>query len=281
MRLAAFADEADKRLDGQIAALKRNGISRLEIRGVDGTNVSDLTAKQAKEVRERLDAAGITVWSVGSPIGKAEIADDFAPHYGKYLRTLETAAILGAGKIRIFSFYHTGIGFSDPLRDAVLERLERLLDGAKGSGITLCHENEKRIYGETAARCREIHEALPGLKAVFDPANFAECREDVLPAWEILKGYVSYLHVKDVAPDGTVVPAGEGICRMRELIADYRRNGGEALTVEPHLAVFDGLAALEKKDGRTAIAAFRYASSGEAFDAAVASLKRLIGEGEP
>ena len=68
---------------------------------------------------------------------------------------------------------------------------------------------------------------------------------------------------------------------MRELIADYRRNGGEALTVEPHLAVFDGLAALEKKDGRTAIAACRYSSPDEAFDAAVASLKYLIREGQP
>ena len=42
-RLAAFADEADSRLDGQISAMRENGVEYLEIRGVDGKNVSDIT----------------------------------------------------------------------------------------------------------------------------------------------------------------------------------------------------------------------------------------------
>ena len=46
---------------------------------------------------------------------------------------------------------------------------------AKGSGIVLCHENEKGIYGDIASRCAEIHRELPALKAVFDPANFIQC----------------------------------------------------------------------------------------------------------
>ena len=34
MKLCAFADEASEKLGGQIDALRRNGISLLEIRGV-------------------------------------------------------------------------------------------------------------------------------------------------------------------------------------------------------------------------------------------------------
>ena len=43
VRLCAFADEASPWIEGQIAALKRNGISLLEIRGVDEKNISEST----------------------------------------------------------------------------------------------------------------------------------------------------------------------------------------------------------------------------------------------
>ena len=42
MKLCAFADEASVDLQGQIEALKRNNISLLEIRGVDGENIKDM-----------------------------------------------------------------------------------------------------------------------------------------------------------------------------------------------------------------------------------------------
>ena len=69
-RLAAFADEADRTLRGQISAMKDNGIELLEIRTVDGKNIAELTAAEAKTIRKELDGAGIAVWSVGSPMGK-------------------------------------------------------------------------------------------------------------------------------------------------------------------------------------------------------------------
>ncbi|NLW73862.1 MAG: sugar phosphate isomerase/epimerase [Clostridiales bacterium] len=275
-RLAAFADEADKALAGQIEAMKRNGISLLEIRGVDGKNVSSLTPEEARMIKQKLDDEGISVWSTGSPIGKIEISDDFAPHYDKFLNTLEIAHILGAKNIRLFSFYHTGIDISDGLRDEVLERLSRFLEAAKGSGITLCHENEKGIFDDIASRCEEMHKALPELRAVFDPANFACCGEEVLHAWEVLRPYVKYLHIKDVAENGRIVPAGEGICNIAELLVRYRDNGGGVLTIEPHLTVFHGLSALEKKGERSNIAERRFTSPAQAFDTAVNSLKSII-----
>ena len=54
-RLYAFADEADPNVDGQIAAMLRNGLQGLEVRNVDGTNVSSITLEKAREVRQKLD----------------------------------------------------------------------------------------------------------------------------------------------------------------------------------------------------------------------------------
>ncbi len=275
-RLAAFADEADNSLRGQIRAMKDNGIDLLEIRGMDGKNIADLTESEAGNVKNQLDEAGISVWSIGSPIGKIEMTADFPPHLDKFRHILALADILGAGRIRIFSFYHTGLPITDALRDGVLERLSRLLEEARGSDIIICHENEKAIYGDVAVRCAEIHLALPELRAIFDPANFAQCGENILPAWDLLAPYNDYMHVKDVAPNGTLVPAGNGACQIPELIRRYGENGGTVLTLEPHLAIFKGFSELERPGERSGMAAFRYSSGREAFDAAANALKKII-----
>ena len=73
IRLCAFADEAATDLDGQIAALKRERIPCVELRSVDGKNVADISEEEAQGYAARLREAGIEVWSIGSPLGKAEI----------------------------------------------------------------------------------------------------------------------------------------------------------------------------------------------------------------
>ena len=76
IKIYAFADEASPDIDEQITALKRNGLDGLEIRNVDGVNVSDITAEKAKEVKRKLQENGLVIWSVGSPIGKIDIEKD-------------------------------------------------------------------------------------------------------------------------------------------------------------------------------------------------------------
>lgn len=277
MKIYAFADEASPWISGQIKAMQENEVAGLEIRNVDQVNVSELSDQKAKEVRRQLDAAGKTVWSIGSPIGKIDIEkDNFLLHTEKFKRTLEIAEILGAENIRLFSFF-TPQETRNEYRAQVIERLGTFLDLASGSGITLCHENEKGIYGDTEDRCLEIHKALPELKAVFDPANFVQCGVDTQNAWNLLKPYVKYLHIKDALSDGSVVPAGKGIGHVGEILEDYRKSGGQWVTVEPHLTVFDGLKALEKEDEKSVVGTvYRYASNEEAFHAAVAALRELL-----
>ena len=104
IRLCAFADEADEMLVRQIEALKRNGISLIELRSVNGKNVSELTDEEAIEVKDMLSENGISVWSVGSPLGKVNISEAEA-HMQKVRRVCELAKILNAGQIRMFSFF--------------------------------------------------------------------------------------------------------------------------------------------------------------------------------
>lgn len=276
MHLYAFADEASGQLDGQIAALRRNGLDGLEIRGVDGQNIADITLDKARDVRRRLDDAGLTVWSMGSPIGKIDIAEgDFSAHLDKLRHVLALAQVLGAENLRMFSFYIPG-GQYEAWRQKVMDQVGQMLDAAAGSGVTLCHENEKGIYGDMADRCLELLTTFPALAGVFDPANFVQCGQDTLAAWKLLAPRTKYLHIKDALPDGHVVPAGKGEGHVKAILDDFRARGGECLTIEPHLSVFAGLAALERQGERTQMGTYCYESSDAAFDAACAALKACL-----
>ncbi len=272
-RLSAFADEADKMISGQIAAMQRNGISLLEIRGVDGENISKISLEKAREVDRRLKDGGIAVWSIGSPTGKITLEDDFEAHLDDFKRMIEIAYIMDAKNFRLFSFHEA---YEKP--QEVLEKLNCLAEASKGSGVTLCLENEKKVYGDEPQRMLEIVKALPSIRTVFDPANYVQCGVDTLKAWEMLKDYTEYLHIKDAVSTGLVVPAGHGEGNVAFIVEDYLKRGGEVMTLEPHLSKFCGLDALEKEEQKSVVGSleFRYKDNDEAFDAAVDALKAIL-----
>ena len=276
MNIYAFADEASGSIDKQIAAMKRNGLQGLEIRNVDGVNVSDITLEKAQEVHQKLAAAGLKVWSIGSPLGKIGIEDAFEPHLEKLKHTLEVAKILECNNIRMFSFYLPNGKNPEDYREEVMRRLKAMVEAAKNSGIELCHENEKGIYGDNAARCLDIHKEIPELKGIFDPANFIQCEQETMEAWELLHPYIKYMHIKDALESGLVVPAGAGIGHVKEILDAFRAQGGDSVTIEPHLTVFEGLRELEGKERELKVAEFKYPDADTAFDVACDALKALL-----
>ena len=273
IKLCAFADEADANRQGQIKALTENAIPYLEIRGVDGVNIADLAPEKALQFKSELDAAGIQVWSIGSPAGKTNVHDDFDKALEQFRRLLDMAEIFEAKRIRLFSFY--GTDGSDEYFGEVCRRLNVFCDLCDERGIIPCHENEKGIYGDIASRCLAIHKAVPRLKAVFDPANFIQCGQDVMEAWEMLSSYVEYCHIKDAASDGHIVPPGDGIGCLAEYLPLFAAQGGEVLTLEPHLAQFVGLKALEGVE-RSEVGGLNFENNRAAFDHAANKLKEIL-----
>ena len=275
--LYAFADETHPEIDLQIRSLLRNRLQGLEIRDVDGTNVSDITEEKAREVRRKLDAEGLVTWSIGSPIGKSELREDPEVENERLKRTLETAGILGASRIRIFSFWQTPGEDPAGMANEVVDRLGRFAEIAKGSGILLCHENEKDIFGDIAPRCRLILDQIPGLAAVFDPANFVQVGQETMAAWTLLRDRVDYMHIKDALSTGDVVPPGLGEGRVQEIAKAYMLQGGTRFTIEPHLFDFGTFKALETSEQTSILGEkYHFHDSDEAFDEAVRRFRALI-----
>ncbi|MFI3206700.1 MAG: TIM barrel protein [Clostridia bacterium] len=277
INIYAFADEASNNFDEQIIALKKNNLQGIEIRGVDGENISDISIEKAKIIKTKLDDAGLIAWSIGSPLGKVKIENDFNEHVDKLKHTLEISSILDSKNIRMFSFFMDDGKNPADYKDEVIERLSKMVEIAKPYGIDLCHENEKGIYGDIACRCLDVLKAVPNLKGIFDPANFIQCNQDTLEAWDMLSSYIKYFHVKDAQENGFVVPSGKGAGNVQIIANKFIALGGKDFTIEPHLTVFDGLAELEQEGDKSVVGeVFKFASKEEAFDVACNSFKSLI-----
>ncbi len=244
IRLSAFADEISADLNEQIAVLQEEHIQQLELRSVWGINVLDLDDQQVEYVEQALRAHGIGVAAIASPIGKVPLDASFEAHLRRFERAVELAQRLQTPYIRLFSFYPPALSSAasvDPVRyrDEVLRRARLMVERAEQAGLILLHENEKDIYGDTLARNLDLFQSIasPSWRAAFDPANYLQCQEQPYPAaYQTLKPWLAYVHVKDVAADGTLVPAGAGEARWPDILQALRADGYDGiLALEPHL----------------------------------------------
>ena len=251
-KISGFSDEIAVEADTQFQVLNKLGIRYFEPRGIDGKNISALSEDEVEALKEKMGAYGISVSSIGSPIGKVKLSESFEEHFELFKNVVKTANILNAKYFRMFSFYHDGEDWSEAERAEVLAHLKKMIDYAGEHEIVLLHENEKGIYGDTAKRCLDLMEELScdHFKAVFDPANFVQCGQDTKEAYEMLKPYIAYMHIKDSRfADGRVVPAGVGDGNVEYILTDLFENGYDGfLSLEPHLGKFAGLKDLELDD---------------------------------
>lgn len=249
-KISGFSDEITEITKEQFKALNKFGIHYFEPRGIDGKNISTLTEEEMYDLRKLMDEYGIKVSSIGSPIGKIKVTEDFEAHFEVFKNVVKEAKILGAKYIRVFSFYHEkDIDWTEEERAEVFRRMKIMVEYAKKEDVILLHENEKHIYGDTADRCLELMKEFygPNFKAIFDPANFVQSDEDTKRAYAVLKPYIAYMHIKDaMSGEGAVVPAGHGDGNVEYILRDLFATGYDGfLSLEPHLGNFKGFADLE------------------------------------
>jgi len=258
--ISGFADEIDPKLDVQLKVVRQLGMDHICLRAADGKGIAAYSAEEFQErILPRLNAAGVKLSSLGSPIGKIGIRDEDA--YASQLAQLDTLCricnLAGCKFIRVFSFWMPKGEDPDAYTDLVLEKLAGFARIAEKYGVILIHENEKDIYGDTGRRCKVILDRLasPHFKAAFDFANFVQCGEDPAECWELLKEHVAYIHIKDaVAGKNENVLCGTGDGKIPQLLA--KAIGGSYrgfLTLEPHLVLFDTLQSLEIVDATEVI----------------------------
>lgn len=263
IRLSAFSDEACQSLSGQIEALRAAGIGMTELRSVDGVNVKDMSPDAARQYAAQLAEANIRVSAIGSPLGKVSIHTDMVAYEAVVRHVCELAQIFKTGRVRVFSFYEA---YSAP--EKVWVAMRRMVAIASEYDVTLYHENEKDIYADTAERVCELAEQVPGLHFVYDPANFLQVGESAEKTLRDVLPLCDHFHMKDLdISSGELVPVGHGSGRIGQLLAHLPEE--TIVTLEPHLALFEGYAAI---DGTPMKHRFCFENGQQAFACAAQAL---------
>jgi len=247
--LSGFIDEISHDFSEQCGVAAGLGLRYVEVRSAWGINILDLDDAQLRTLREILAEHGLSVSSIGSPIGKISIDDEFAPHLERMRHAIEVADTLGAPYIRLFSFFIPAGTDPDSRREEVLSRMSGLAEVAASSDVILLHENEKDIYGDIPRRCLDIVTSVASarLQLAWDSANFVQVGvRPFTDGYEMLRPYVGYIQIKDaLLADGSVVVAGAGDGEVVETIRALRGDGFDGFfSLEPHLGEYTAFGAL-------------------------------------
>ena len=255
VKISGFADEISDDLDEQLRVLTDLGMDHICLRGVNGRSFSEFSLTDVRDVViPKLTLYGVKVSSIGSPLGKIPVDDETGfQHQLKMLKNLcEFGKILNCRFIRIFSFNIPEGHDPDLYADSVIAKIKAFEAIAATHDMVLLHENEKDIFGDTAARCKLLLKAVntPHFRGIFDFANFVQVGQDPTTAYDLLHDYVDYIHIKDARFDAPYnVVCGEGDGEIPTLLARFLAKGYDGfLTLEPHLAMFGMLAGLEQNE---------------------------------
>jgi sugar phosphate isomerase/epimerase len=239
--LSGFIDEISPDFTRQCEVAAGLGLRYAEVRSAWDVNILDLDTGRLDVMKQTLAAHGLRVSSIGSPIGKIFIDDDFPPHLERMRHAAEVARFFGAPYIRIFSFFLRPGADPAAHRDQVIDRMRALTRVAEEADVILLHENEKEIYGDVPSRCLDIVRSVgsPHLRLAWDPANFVQVGvQPYTDGYALLRPHLEYVQIKDAhAEDGAVVPAGDGDGEVARTLSALRHDGFDGFfSLEPHLS---------------------------------------------
>ena len=217
--LSGFGDEAanEKLAVQQFAAFAALGLKYYSIRFIDVgegiKNVMQLTPAELKKVKHMQTEYGLSVATIGSPIGKVKLLDvddgttnryvPFKQYLAKEVKhACHVANELGTKLIRGFAFYHPLNTKPEDHLPQVVDQLGQIAEACDKEGLTFGLEVEANLVGQTGKLLAEIHRKTkhPALVTIFDGANLV-CQgmtpDEVFAEYVAMKPGLGWVHIKD------------------------------------------------------------------------------------
>lgn len=250
MRIGVITDEISPQLDPALQACGDLGVSTVELRVVDGTNIVSHDDASLKSIKQRLDAGGFEVCSIASPFLKVHMSGDgeakgdthaAAPakredQWDVLGRSFEIARLLDAPMVRAFSFWR----LPDPTeaRGELLETLTEATHRAGEAGVKLVLENEHECNLGTGEEAAWILDKIPSedFGLIWDPGNEAMLGHTPFPdGYAHVRDRVAHVHLKDVDRDGRWTRIGKGTIAYAAQFRALADDGyGGVLSLETH-----------------------------------------------
>lgn len=247
MYFSGISDEAGQPIESQIKAHKELGWDYMELRMVDGTNITALTDDDFARTYDAVTGAGLKVSCFGSSIANwaRPITCDEQIDIDDLKQSIPRMHTFGTEFIRVMSYpNHPEDPIPEPeWRKEAIRRTKDFALIAEDNGIILVHENCSGWGGETAENSNILLGEVdsPALKIVFDTGNPVTYGQNSWAYYNTVKDSIAYIHIKDAqyveGGEELYVMCGDGDGYVKEIIADLLINGYDSgISIEPHLA---------------------------------------------
>ena len=246
MFFSGISDEAGPAIETQIKAHQELGWNHMELRLVDGQNLTLLADEAFDAVYDSVTAAGMQVSCFGSAIANwaRPITCDPNIDIEDLRRAIPRMHRFGTPFIRVMSYPNDP---KHPLdepewRNEAIRRMRELAAIAEDGGVMLAHENCSGWGGLSAENSNILLGEVnsPALKVVFDTGNPVTYGQDAWEYYQAVFPDIVYVHIKDARKvDGKdeYTYCGEGDGCVREIVGDLLKRGYDGgFSIEPHLA---------------------------------------------
>lgn len=246
MFFSGISDEAGQAIDTQIKAHQELGWTHLELRLVDGINLTQAPEEKFEEVFEKVTGAGMKVSCFASAIANwaRPITCDPRIDIDDLKQAIVRMHRFDTPFIRVMSYPNDPKHplDEDEWRREAISRMKTLAKIAEDGGITLVHENCSGWGGLSAENSNILLGEVnsPALKVVFDTGNPVTYGQDAWDYYQKVYDSIVYVHIKDVKRvngEDHYCFCGEGDGCVRQIVGDLLAKGYDGgFSIEPHLA---------------------------------------------
>lgn len=245
MFFSGISDEAGQSIDKQIEAHRELGWGYMELRCVDGVNLTQLPEDRFDEVYGKVTGAGLKVSCFASAIANwaRPITCDPEIDIADLRQAIPRMHRFGTPFIRVMSYPNDPERPVDEKewRNEAIRRIKVLAKMAEEGGVILAHENCSGWGGLSAENSNILLGEVdsPALKVVYDTGNPVTYGQDAWEYYTKVRDSIVYVHIKDAVKIGgedRYTYCGEGDGRVRETVADLLATGYDGgFSIEPHL----------------------------------------------
>jgi len=279
MFFSGIADEAAPDLERQLEAHKELGWKHIEIRNINGTNLTDLDDAAFDEVASRIEASGLQVSCFASQLANwsRPVDGDFHLDLDEMERAVARMERLGTPFIRCMSYPNAKPAWADrEWRREAVRRLRGLARMAGASGVTLVHENCSGWGGQGPDQTNKLMEEVDSeyFKLVWDTGNPQQEKQDAWDYFRQVQEHVVYVHIKDYVFDESgkekAVFPGEGEGAVRKTVRTlFDRGYDGGFSIEPHIT---SVIHLQQEASDPELSYRTYVEYGQRLEALVKSL---------
>ena len=246
MFFSGISDEAGQPIEMQIKAHQELGWDHMELRAVEGVNLTQLPDAQFDDVYGKMTEAGMKVSCFSSAIANwaRPITGDPQIDIDDLKQAIPRMHRFGTKFIRVMSYPNDKDNPVDEpsWRKEAIKRMKVLAKMAEDAGIILAHENCSGWGGLSADNSNILLNEVdsPALKVVYDTGNPVTYGQDPWEYYQKVYDSIIYVHIKDakkVNGEDIYTFCGEGDGRVKDTLRDLLSKGYDGgISIEPHLA---------------------------------------------